>query len=96
MDNDNRMVDLFKENEEERIVNLSLRPVTLDDFVGQKNVISNLKIAIEAAKNAKSLLEHILLSGPPGLGKTSLAYCIAKAMGAKMTSTSVPGDRTGR
>ena len=96
MDNDNRMVDLFKENEEERIVNLSLRPVTLDDFVGQKNVISNLKIAIEAAKKREEPLEHILLSGPPGLGKTSLAYCIAKAMGAKMTSTSGPAiERAG-
>jgi len=96
MDNDNRMVDLFKENEEERIVNLSLRPVTLDDFVGQKNVISNLKIAIEAAKKREEPLEHILLSGPPGLGKTSLAYCIAKAMNAKMTSTSGPAiERAG-
>jgi Holliday junction DNA helicase RuvB len=96
MNNDNRMVDLFKENEEERIVNLSLRPVTLDDFVGQKNVISNLKIAIEAAKKREEPLEHILLSGPPGLGKTSLAYCIAKAMGAKMTSTSGPAiERAG-
>ena len=96
MEQNDRIADLWKENEEERIVNLSLRPVTLEDFVGQKNVISNLKIAIEAAKKREEPLEHILLSGPPGLGKTSLAYCIAKAMGAKMTSTSGPAiERAG-
>lgn len=96
MEQDNRVVDLFKENDEERIVNLSLRPTTLEDFVGQKNVISNLKIAIEAAKKREEPLEHIILSGPPGLGKTSLAYCIAKAMGAKITSTSGPAiERAG-
>jgi len=96
MQQNDRIADLWKENEEERIVNLSLRPVTLEDFVGQKNVISNLKIAIEAAKKREEPLEHILLSGPPGLGKTSLAYCIAKAMGAKMTSTSGPAiERAG-
>jgi len=54
MQQNDRIADLWKENEEERIVNLSLRPVTLEDFVGQKNVISNLKIAIEAAKSAKN------------------------------------------
>ena len=94
--NDERVVDYFKENEEERIVNLSLRPVKLDDFVGQKNVISGLKIAIEAAKKRTEPLEHILLSGPPGLGKTSLAYCIAKEMNAKITATSGPAiERAG-
>ena len=68
-----RFVDYFKENDEEKIVNLSLRPANLSEFIGQKNIISSLKIAIEAAKKRKESLEHILLSGPPGLGKTSLA-----------------------
>ncbi len=91
-----RFVDYFKENDEERIVNLSLRPTNLSEFIGQKNIISSLKIAIEAAKKRKESLEHILLSGPPGLGKTSLAWCIAKEMGTKFVSTSGPAiERAG-
>ncbi|MCD6228510.1 MAG: Holliday junction branch migration DNA helicase RuvB [Candidatus Omnitrophica bacterium] len=91
-----RFVDYFKENDEEKIVNLSLRPTNLSEFIGQKNVISSLKIAIEAAKKRKESLEHILLSGPPGLGKTSLAWCIAKEMGTKFVSTSGPAiERAG-
>jgi Holliday junction DNA helicase RuvB len=91
-----RVVDYLKENEEERIVNLSLRPQNLEEFVGQANVISSLRIAIAAAKKRKEPLEHILLAGPPGLGKTSLAYCIAREMGTKITSTSGPAiERAG-
>ena len=91
-----RVVDTLKENEEEQIINLSLRPQSLDEFIGQKDVISSLNIAIEAAKRRSEPLEHLLLSGPPGLGKTSLAYCVTHAMGAKFTATSGPAiERAG-
>ncbi len=93
---EDRIVDYFKENEEEKIINLSLRPKTFKDFIGQHNVISSLEIAIQAAKKRNEPLEHILLSGPPGLGKTSLAYCIAHHMGTKITATSGPAiERAG-
>jgi len=91
-----RIVDYLKENEEEKIINLSLRPKRLSEFIGQEKVISALEIAIKAAKKRNEPLEHALLSGPPGLGKTSLAYCIAKEMGTKLTATSGPAiERAG-
>ena len=85
-----RIVDYFKENEEEKKINFALRPKALDEFIGQKEIISSLKIAIQAAKERGESLEHILLSGPPGLGKTSLAYCIAHEMGTKIVTTTGP------
>ncbi|MFH1768682.1 MAG: Holliday junction branch migration DNA helicase RuvB [Candidatus Omnitrophota bacterium] len=91
-----RFIDNFQENEEEKIINLSLRPSKISEFIGQKEVISSLSIAIEAAKKRNEPLEHVLLSGPPGLGKTSLAYCIAHEMGTKLTATSGPAiERAG-
>ncbi|MCF7870215.1 MAG: Holliday junction branch migration DNA helicase RuvB [Candidatus Omnitrophica bacterium] len=93
---DKRFVDYLGENEEEQIVNLSLRPKSLDEFTGQKNTVSALRVAIKAAKKREEPIEHLLLSGPPGLGKTSLAYCVAKEMKAKLTSTSGPAiERAG-
>jgi Holliday junction DNA helicase RuvB len=94
--NEERVVDYLGENEEEKIINLSLRPRDLSEFVGQKNIISSLQIAIEASKKREEPLDHLLLSGPPGLGKTSIAYCIAKERNAKVTATSGPAiDRAG-
>ncbi|MFH1771214.1 MAG: Holliday junction branch migration DNA helicase RuvB [Candidatus Omnitrophota bacterium] len=91
-----RVIDQSRENEEEKVINLSLRPQRLDEFVGQRDIISSLEIAIEAAKKRSEPIEHILLSGPPGLGKTSLAHCIARQMNAKLTATSGPAiERAG-
>lgn len=78
------------EEAEEDVLSLSLRPSLLKDFVGQKNIIDNLIVAIKAAKKRNEPLEHMLFSGPPGLGKTTLAYIIANEMGTKITSTSGP------
>jgi Holliday junction DNA helicase RuvB len=88
--------DTLFETEEDIILNLSLRPKTLKEFIGQTEIVENLKICIRAAKERKEPLEHILLAGPPGLGKTSLAHIIAHEMGTKITDTSGPAiERAG-
>lgn len=87
--------------QEERIVNprrqvedqgleVGLRPRSLTDFVGQDEVCRNLALAIEAARGRGEALDHILVHGPPGLGKTTIAYIIAQEMGAGIKSTSGP------
>lgn len=79
-----------QETEEDVILNISLRPSKISEFIGQKDVVDNLKISLEAAKKRKEPIEHTLLSGPPGLGKTSLAHIIAHEMGTRITTTSGP------
>ena len=78
------------------VIEVSLRPSRIDEFVGQERLKENLRVALQAAKKRKEPLEHLLFSGPPGLGKTSLAHIVAHEMGAKIIATSGPAIvRTG-
>jgi Holliday junction DNA helicase RuvB len=85
-----------KPSAEDIPLDTSLRPRRLDEFVGQDKIKENLNIAISAAKGRGEALDHILLYGPPGLGKTTLAYIIAAEMGVNIRVTSGPAiERTG-
>ena len=77
-------------DEEDRQFEASLRPSRLDDFAGQTKVKENLKIAIEAARRRGEAMDHVLLYGPPGLGKTTLANIISQELGASIMTTSGP------
>ena len=86
---DDKILDQeFKPEEIE--IEVTLRPATLDEFIGQTQVKENLKVFIEAALGRKESLDHILLFGPPGLGKTTLANIIARKMDAKIHQVSGP------
>lgn len=77
-------------DEDEKRYEVSLRPASLSEYIGQEKVKENLYIFIEAAKRRMEALDHVLFYGPPGLGKTTLAYIIARELGVGIKSTSGP------
>lgn len=88
MENLSKLTAAYKINEDED--DRTLRPTSFSEFIGQTKIIDNLKVFIESAKIRKQPLDHVLLAGPPGLGKTTLAFITAKELGVNIKATSAP------
>jgi holliday junction DNA helicase RuvB len=89
-DKQDRIITADKASSLEEVQERALRPKQLNEYIGQEKIRSQLSIFIEAARNRKEPLDHTLLFGPPGLGKTTLAHIIAREMGVNMKQTSGP------
>ncbi len=85
-----RLISPESKSTQEEVIERALRPRRLDDYVGQAKIREQLAIFIEAAKRRQETLDHLLLFGPPGLGKTTLAHIVATEMGVNLRSTSGP------
>src|SRR6476646_5618509 len=86
---DDRLVTASRVDEDAQY-EAGLRPRKLDEYIGQDRIRENLQVAIAAAKQRGEPLDHVLLHGPPGLGKTTLAYVIGNEMGVSVRATSGP------